>query len=184
MARVKNSVNTRKKRKKVLKEAKGYFGSKHRLWKTANEQLMVGGNYAYRDRKAKKRDFRKLWIQRINAAARNHDMSYSTFINGLKKAGVELDRKMLSEIAIHDEEQFKKLVDISKKALNGEVKKTTAEAKEAKVVKKEEKTTKKEEKAEDLSKKTLAELKELAKAKGLKGYSTLKKDELIKLIEK
>ena len=117
MTRVKNSVVTKKRHKKVLKAAKGYFGSKHRLYKTAKEQLMHSGQYAFRDRKQKKRDFRKLWITRINAACRENEISYSRFIEGLTKAGVEVNRKMLSEIAINDEAGFKKLVETAKKSL-------------------------------------------------------------------
>ena len=99
MTRVKNSVATRARRKKVLKRAKGYFGSKHRLFKTAQEQVMHSERYAFRDRKQKKRDFRKLWITRINAAARMNGTTYSKLISGLKKANVTINRKMLSEIA-------------------------------------------------------------------------------------
>ncbi len=100
MARVKGGIVARKRRKKILKEASGYFGSKHRLWKTAKEQLLHSGVYAYRDRRQKKRDFRKLWITRINAACRENEISYSKFIDGLNKAGLTVNRKMLSELAI------------------------------------------------------------------------------------
>ena len=100
MARVKNGATTKARRKKVLKQAKGYFGSKHRLFKTAKEQVMHSYMYAYRDRRQNKRNFRKLWITRINAACRLNDISYSKFINGLSKAGVVVNRKMLAEIAI------------------------------------------------------------------------------------
>ena len=106
MARVKNGATTKARHKKVLKQAKGYFGSKHRLYKTAKEQLMHSGQYAFRDRKQKKREFRKLWITRINAACRLNDISYSKFINGLTKNGIEVNRKMLSEIAINDPKAF------------------------------------------------------------------------------
>ena len=116
MARVKNGAVTKARHKKVLKQAKGYFGSKHRLYKTAKEQLMHSGQYAFRDRKQKKRDFRKLWITRINAACRQNDISYSRFIEGLTKAGVEINRKMLSEIAINDPKAFTDLVKIAKTA--------------------------------------------------------------------
>ena len=153
MVRVKNSVVTRARRKKILKRAKGFFGSKHRLWKTAKEQLMNSGFYAFRDRRAKKRDFRKLWIQRINAAVRMYDMSYSKFMSGLKKAGVDINRKMLSEIAIMDEKAFKALVETSKKGLTEKVVK--AEVKVEKEVKEERKAN------SDLESKTLKELKEL-----------------------
>ena len=114
MTRVKNSVATRARRKKVLKRAKGYFGSKHRLFKTAQEQVMHSERYAFRDRKQKKRDFRKLWITRINAGCRENGISYSRFIDGLNKAGVEVNRKMLSELAIYDKEAFANLVKIAK----------------------------------------------------------------------
>ena len=117
MARVKGGTVTRKRRKKVLKLAKGYYGSKHTLFKTAKEQVMNSYNYAYRDRRQKKRDFRKLWIARINAAARQHEMSYSRLMNGLKKAGIDINRKMLSEIAISDEKAFAQLVTKAKDAL-------------------------------------------------------------------
>ena len=117
MARVKNGAVTKARHKKVLKAAKGYFGSKHRLYKTAKEQLMHSGQYAFRDRKQKKREFRKLWITRINAACRMNDISYSRFIEGLTKAGVEVNRKMLSEIAIADPKGFTDIVNIAKEAL-------------------------------------------------------------------
>lgn len=116
MTRVKNSVATRARRKKVLKRAKGYFGSKHRLFKTAQEQVMHSERYAFRDRKQKKRDFRKLWITRINAAARMNGLTYSKLIAGLKKANVTINRKMLAEIAVTDEKAFKEIAEIAKKA--------------------------------------------------------------------
>ncbi len=171
MTRVKGGTVSKTRRRKVLKEAKGYFGSKHRLYKTAQEQVFHSGAYAYRDRKANKRNFRKLWITRINAACRENDISYSKFMNGLSKAGIEINRKVLSEMAINDEAAFAKLVEISKNALTGKVTKN-----EPKKV--EEKTTKKETKV-DYSAMTLAELKNIAKEKGIKGYSTMKKDELL-----
>ena len=119
MARVKGGTVARARRKKVLKEAKGYFGSKHRLYKTAHEQLMHSGEYAFRDRRQNKRNFRKLWIARINAACREFEISYSKFINGLGIAGVTVNRKMLSELAIDNKEAFKDLVSIAKDALAG-----------------------------------------------------------------
>ena len=116
MARVKNSVATRARRKKILKRAKGYFGSKHLLFKTAKEQVLRSLRYSYIDRKNLKSDYRKIWIKRINAACRLNDISYSRFINGLNKAGVKINRKMLSELAINDPKAFSDLVKVSKEA--------------------------------------------------------------------
>ena len=161
MARVKGGTVARARRKKTLKEAKGYFGSKHRLYKTAKEQLLHSGVYAYRDRRQKKRDFRKLWITRINAACRENEISYSKFINGLNKAGLQVNRKMLSELAIDNAAAFSDLVVIAKEALEGKeykpaklsLEKKATETKEVKeekktaakktTAKKEEKTTEK-----------------------------------------
>jgi len=250
MTRVKGGPVAKTRRRKVLKLAKGYFGSKHRLYKTAQEQIFHSGAYAYRDRKQNKRNFRKLWIVRINAACELHDMSYSRFINGLNKAGIVINRKMLSEIAIDNPKAFTDLVNLSKDGLAGKIKKAevveTVAVKEPKAVKeavavkttvkKEPKavkevvavkvTVKKEPKAvkeviavkatvkkapktvkstvavtekikkapkvvkeekptskkEDLSTKTLVELKELAKKQEIKGYSTMKKADLIKAL--
>ncbi|CAD2074779.1 50S ribosomal protein L20 [Jeotgalicoccus aerolatus] len=117
MARVKNGLTSRKRRKKVLKQAKGYFGAKSTLYRTAKQAVMKSGQYAYRDRKQKKREFRKLWISRINAAARQHDISYSRLMNGLKVAGIDINRKMLSEIAIADDAAFAEIVAQAKNAL-------------------------------------------------------------------
>lgn len=114
MARVKGGVNAKRRHKKVLKQAKGYYGAKSKLFRPANQAVMKSLNYAYIGRKQRKREFRKLWIQRINAAARANGMSYSKFINGLKKANVEVNRKMLSEMAIHDAAGFTKLVELAK----------------------------------------------------------------------
>ena len=117
MARIKGALMTRKRRKKTLKLAKGYWGSKSRHFKMAKEAVMKSGNYAFVGRKARKRDFRRLWITRISAACRNNEISYSVFMNGLKKAGIVLNRKMLSEIAIADETAFKSLIEKAKAAL-------------------------------------------------------------------
>ena len=117
MARIKGAVTTRARRKKVLKAAKGYWGAKSRHFKMAKQQVMKSGNYAFTGRKLKKRDFRRLWITRISAASKANGMNYSTFMNGLKKAGVDLNRKMLSEIAISDKEAFAALVATAKAAL-------------------------------------------------------------------
>ena len=118
MARVKRAVNALKKRRKVFKAAKGYFGAKSKQYRAASEQVRRSMRYAYIGRKLKKREFRRLWIARINAAARMNDISYSRLINGLKVAGVVIDRKMLSEIAIHDPAGFTKLAETAKEALN------------------------------------------------------------------
>ncbi len=117
MARIKGAMMTRKRRKKVLKLAKGYFGAKSKLFKTAKEAVMKSGNYAYIGRKQKKRNFRQLWITRISAAAKMNGMNYSTFMNGLKKAKINMNRKMLAELAVNDAEGFKALVEKAKKAL-------------------------------------------------------------------
>ena len=200
MARVRNGAVTKARHKKVLKEAKGYFGSKHRLYKTAKEQLMHSGQYAFRDRRQKKRDFRKLWITRINAACRLNDISYSRFIEGLNKAGVEVNRKMLSEIAINDPKAFAELVKIAKDGKAGKVKpatevagnevsigakKTTTKKETSKKEEKKEtkKDDKKEEKKVDYSKMTVAELKEVAAKKKI-SVTGLKKAEIIEALEK
>jgi large subunit ribosomal protein L20 len=116
MARVKRSVHGRKHHRAVLEQARGYYGNKSRSYRAANEQLMHSMQYAYRDRRARKGDFRKLWIQRINAAARANGLSYSRFIAGLHRAGVEVDRKILSELAVHEPEAFSALVAVAQEA--------------------------------------------------------------------
>lgn len=113
MPRAKNSVASRQRRKKVLQMARGYRGPKSKCYRPANEQVMHSLQYAYRDRRARKSDFRRLWITRINAAAREHGMSYNRFINGLRNAGVEVDRKILADLAIHEPETFGKLVEVA-----------------------------------------------------------------------
>lgn len=176
MARVKGGVVSKNRRRKVLKQAKGYFGSKHRLYKTAQEQLFHSGAYAYRDRKQNKRNYRRLWITRINAACRMNDISYSKFMNGLTLAGITMNRKMISELAIDNPTAFQKLVEVSKDALkNGGTIKKAASTETKKV----ENKKNSEEKATDYSKMNLTELKAIAKEQGVKGYSTMKKDELI-----
>ena len=116
MARVKGAMMTRKRRNKILKAAKGYWGSKSKHFKMAKQAVMKSGNYAFAGRRMKKRDFRRLWITRISAACKANGMNYSTFMNGLKKAGVEINRKMLAEMAIHNEAAFAQLVEMAKKA--------------------------------------------------------------------
>ena len=117
MARVKRGVTKTKRHKKVLKQAKGYYGNKSRTYRGANEQLMRSGNYAFRDRRARKGQMRRLWIQRINAACRQNDMSYSRFIAGLNAAGIEVDRKILADLAVTDPAAFAKLVEQAKASL-------------------------------------------------------------------
>ena len=173
MTRVKGGTVARARRKKVLKQAKGYFGSKHRLYKTAHEQVMHSGQYAFRDRRQNKRNFRKLWITRVNAACRENEISYSKFMNGLKLAGIEINRKMLSEIAIDNPKYFSELVVIAKDALDGKKyapKKVT--------VKKETKTEKVKEEKKTVKKapaKKETETKETAKKAPAK--KTVKKEE-------
>ena len=118
MARVKRGVVARRRRKKILKLAKGYYGAKHRLFRTANEQVMRSFMYAYRDRRQRKRDFRKLWIVRINAAARMNGLSYSKLMHGLKLAGINITRKMLADLAVNDSKAFQDLVGVAKQKIN------------------------------------------------------------------
>ena len=199
MARVKNGAVTKARHKKVLKAAKGYFGSKHRLYKRAKEQLMTSRKYAYRDRKQKKRDFRKLWIARINAACRMNEISYSKFINGLTRSGVEVNRKMLSELAIADPKAFTKLVEVAKKGLelkevkevkvdstevtiSGKTTKSDAKKETKKEDKKEVKEDKKEEKV-NYSAMKVAELKEIAASKNI-DVTGMKKADIVAALEK
>ena len=158
MARVKGGNVAKNRRRKVLKRAKGYFGSKHRLYKTAHEQTLHSGVYAYRDRKNNKRNFRKLWIVRINAACRLNDISYSRFIDGLSKADVLINRKMLSQVAIENPALFASYVQIAKDALAGKNVKTAAKAANEEVKKADSEDSVE---STDLSKLTVSELKEI-----------------------
>ena len=163
MTRIKGGVVARKRRKKVLKEAKGYFGSKHRLYKTAHEQVMNSGSYAFRDRRQKKREFRKLWIARINAACKSNDITYSRFINGLSIAGVYVNRKMLSELAIDNMDAFKDLVQIAKDALDGKTYVPAKKEVKEEKVEKAEKTTKKASTSKDTKEKVEPKAKKTTK---------------------
>lgn len=213
MPRVKGGYTTRRRRKAVLKLAKGYVGSKHTIYRTANEAVMRAMQYAYRDRKQKKRDFRKLWIQRINAAAKENGLKYSLFICGLSRAGVEVNRKMLADLAVNDPKAFTEFVEIAKKGLTIPSVKLTekvvvlqTESKAAKAAKadvaqeapkatktvKAPKTVKVEtpktevavEATVDYNKMTVAELKVIAKEKGITGISAMKKADLVAALTK
>jgi large subunit ribosomal protein L20 len=203
MPRVKGGTVTRRRRKKILKLAKGYFGSKRALYRTAHEQVMHSLAYAYRDRKQRKREFRKLWITRINAAAKLNGMKYSKLIHGLILANVEVNRKMLADIAVNQPEDFKAYCALAQAALDGytppktENKKVEVAKKEVKpAVKKEVKAEpKKEEKVEpkkvekkaekvDYSKLLVADLKNLCSERDITGYSSMKKAELVEALEK
>lgn len=213
MPRVKGGYTTRRRRKAVLKLAKGYVGSKHTIYRTANEAVMRAMQYAYRDRKQKKRDFRKLWIQRINAAAKENGLKYSLFICGLSRAGVEVNRKMLADLAVNDPKAFTEFVEIAKKGLTmpsvkltekvvvlqteskaakaakadvaQEVPKATKTVKAPKTVKVEApKTEVAVEATVDYNKMTVAELKVIAKEKGITGISAMKKADLVAALTK
>lgn len=214
MPRVKGGYTTRRRRKAVLKLAKGYVGSKHTIYRTANEAVMRAMQYAYRDRKQKKRDFRKLWIQRINAAAKENGLKYSLFICGLSRAGVEVNRKMLADLAVNDPKAFTEFVEIAKKGLtmssvktaekvvvlqteskavkaakasNVEAPKAAKAPKVAKVVKAAKAEAPKAEAVEasvDYSKLTVVELKAIAKEKGITGISAMKKADLVAALTK
>lgn len=213
MPRVKGGYTTRRRRKAVLKLAKGYVGSKHTIYRTANEAVMRAMQYAYRDRKQKKRDFRKLWIQRINAAAKENGLKYSLFICGLSRAGVEVNRKMLADLAVNDPKAFTEFVEIAKKGLTmpsvkltekvvvlqteskaakaakadvaQEAPKATKTVKASKAVKVEApKTEVAVEATVDYNKMTVAELKAIAKEKGITGISAMKKADLVAALTK
>lgn len=213
MPRVKGGYTTRRRRKAVLKLAKGYVGSKHTIYRTANEAVMRAMQYAYRDRKQKKRDFRKLWIQRINAAAKENGLKYSLFICGLSRAGVEVNRKMLADLAVNDPKAFTEFVEIAKKCLTmpsvksaekvvvlqteskaakaakadvaQEAPKATKTVKAPKTVKVEApKTEVAVEATVDYNKMTVAELKVIAKEKGISGISAMKKADLVAALTK
>lgn len=213
MPRVKGGYTTRRRRKAVLKLAKGYVGSKHTIYRTANEAVMRAMQYAYRDRKQKKRDFRKLWIQRINAAVKENGLKYSLFICGLSRAGVEVNRKMLADLAVNDPKAFTEFVEIAKKGLTmpsvkltekvvvlqteskaakaakadvaQEAPKATKTVKAPKAVKVEApKTEVAVEATVDYNKMTVAELKVIAKEKGITGISAMKKADLVAALTK
>lgn len=210
MPRVKGGYTTRRRRKAVLKLAKGYVGSKHTIYRTANEAVMRAMQYAYRDRKQKKRDFRKLWIQRINAAAKENGLKYSLFICGLSRAGVEVNRKMLADLAVNDPKAFTEFVEIAKKGLTMPSVKSTekvvvlqteskaAKAAKVEVAKEAPKATKAPKAAKveapkaeaaveatvDYNKLTVAELKAIAKEKGISGISAMKKADLVAALTK
>lgn len=186
MPRVKGGYVTRRRRKAVLKLAKGYYGSKHTIYRTAHEQVMRSLQYAYRDRKVKKRDFRKLWIQRINAAAKENGLKYSLFICGLSRAGVEVNRKMLADLAVNDPKAFTSFVEIAKKGLEMPSKKVQENVvvlqTESKAVKAAKAVA--GEAAGEYAGMTVNELKAIAKEKGISGISAMKKAELIEALSK
>ncbi|MBU1143409.1 MAG: 50S ribosomal protein L20 [Firmicutes bacterium] len=182
MPRVKGGTTARARRKKILKLAKGYFGSKRTLYRTAHEQVMRSLSYAYRDRKQKKRQFRKLWIQRINAAAKINGMKYSTFIHGLSLANVQVNRKMLADLAVFQPADFTLYADLAKKALKGDLPKV--EVKAVKAEPKVEPAKKVEPKVEaiDYSSLLVKDLKALANEKGIEGADKMLKADLVQAL--
>ena len=182
MPRVKGGSVARNRRKKILKLAKGYFGSKRTLYRTAHEQVMRSLAYAYRDRKQRKREFRKLWIQRINAAAKLNGMKYSTLIHGLSLANVQVNRKMLADLAVFQPEDFTAYCVLAKDALAGNLPKKEVKAEVKKEVVKKEAVKVETVEAVDYSKMLVKELKELAQQKGIEGYSTMLKADLVEAL--
>ena len=181
MPRVKGGSVARRRRKKILKLAKGYFGSKHAIYRTAHEQVMRSLKYAYRDRKQRKREFRKLWIARINAAAKQNGTKYSLLIHGLALANVQVNRKVLSDIAIHHPQDFTAYCNIAKDAINGVLPKS--ETKKAEPKKVEAKVAVASKESIDYSKMLVKDLKALAEEKGVADASKMLKADLIKALE-
>lgn len=187
MPRVKGGYVTRRRRKRVLKLAKGYYGAKHLLYRTAHEQVMRSLAYAYRDRKQRKRDFRKLWISRINAACRLNKLSYSRFMYGLKLAHVDVNRKILADLAVNDAKAFNNLVELAKDALANPAKyeqQVVETVKEVKTVKETKVEPVVEEVKPDLNSLTVAQLRNLAKEHNINVPSRLRKAEIIELLTK
>jgi large subunit ribosomal protein L20 len=183
MPRVKGGFVARRRRKKILKLAKGYFGSKSTIFRTANEQVMRSLRYAYRDRKQRKREFRKLWIQRINAAAKLNGTKYSTLIHGLALANVQVNRKMLSDIAIHQPADFTAYCTLALNAINGNLPKVEKVAPK-KEVKKVEAVVETVVEAVDYSKMLVKDLKALAVEKGIEGADKMLKADLVAVLSK
>lgn len=187
MPRVKGGYVTRRRRKRVLKLAKGYYGAKHLLYRTAHEQVMRSLAYAYRDRKQRKRDFRKLWISRINAACRLNKLSYSRFMYGLKLAHVDVNRKILADLAVNDAKAFNNLVELAKDALANPAKyeqQVVETVKEVKTVKETKVKPVVEEVKPDLNSLTVAQLRDLAKEHNINVPRGLRKAEIIELLTK
>lgn len=187
MPRVKGGYVTRRRRKRVLKLAKGYYGAKHLLYRTAHEQVMRSLAYAYRDRKQRKRDFRKLWISRINAACRLNKLSYSRFMYGLKLAHVDVNRKILADLAVNDAKAFNNLVELAKDALANPAKyeqQVVETVKEVKTVKETKVEPVVEEVKPDLNSLTVAQLRDLAKEHNINVPRGLRKAEIIELLTK